>query len=63
VTEIGYNSTYNYGIVIFIPIAATFGQTYALNYVSPYAWVKTEWKRKLLRSIIALVIMGSLLKG
>ena len=38
-------------------MSATFAQAYAINYVSPLHWVKTDWKRKLARTIIGITVL------
>jgi hypothetical protein len=53
---IGMTHTFLYAKFILIPAFMTFAHTWALHYVSTYDWVRTSWRRKLIRTIIGVII-------
>lgn len=62
-TLLGMNATFLESSKIFIPISMTFAQTWTLHYVPTYDWVRTIWWRKLIRTLMAIVILGGILYG
>jgi len=59
----GMNATFLESSKILIPISMTFAQTWTLHYVPTYDWVRTIWWRKLIRTLIAIVLLGGLFYG
>jgi hypothetical protein len=52
------NTTYTGTIVIFIPVFAAFGQSFAGNYLSTLEWVRTVWYLKLIRTVLMVGILA-----
>ena len=49
-------NTFTNSRFILIPAFMTFAHTWALNYVCTYDWVRTSWRRKLIRTIIGVLV-------
>ena len=44
--------------MIFIPVFAAFGQSFAGNYLSTLEWVRTVWYLKLIRTVLMVGILA-----
>ena len=54
--NLGMNSTFNLSSILFMLIGANFGQSLTLNFVKPLHWAHTQLWKRLLRSVIGLIL-------
>jgi len=48
-------ATYDKESALYVLIGATFGQTYALNYIQPLLWIHTPAYKKVARMLIVII--------
>jgi len=62
-SELGIYATFNTHAILFWIVGMGFGCSFSLVDVDCIDWVKTDWKKKLARSLLGVLLLVGLFKG